>query len=238
MKKYFLILMMLLSIVFIPGVKAFSGGVNTSCENNGTCLLLCNYENNLYVSNKKTSKYKERISIYYFYKNQKYDIYWTVNTKNIYNKGKKSFVNTFGSSGKNVYLAGGLSLKESNFRCPTYGYVDKGAYSGNELCFDNDGYSCAREHNDTNTKFGTASDLFINSVKDQDIYEEIDYYYKNSSYRDLKCEEIFDFANPGSPKLLLTKEKFNEDMWKDFDENFLHGNKAPSFIDNYNILIK
>lgn len=220
-------------MIGISSAKAYTS-LNPDCEAKGTCLLLCNYNNVSYVSNSKTSKYTDNISIYYFYNSNQYSIYWTRDGENITNKGKRSFNNTFGNAGKNVYLAG-LALSEDDFSCPVYGYVDNGNYQGNELCFDNDGVSCASSQfsNDANTKFGSAYDLFVSAKKDYDIYEDIDIYYNDSAYRDFKCEEIFDFSNPDSGKLLITKEDFNADVWKDFNDNYLHGRTGPTFIEKY-----
>ncbi len=229
MKKYGIcILTLALCLIGTYKVKAYSS-LNADCEAKGECMLLCNYTNTKYNSSSKNVKVTDRISIYYFYKQKNYDIYWTFNGNNK-NKGKKTFTNTFGNSGTNVYLAGGLKLSENNFKCPNYGYIDYGAYGGNELCFANNNSSCSTEFNDANTKFGKANNLFINAAKDYDVINDIDVYYNSSAYRDYTCDEIIDYK---TGQFKLTYAEFNADAWKDFDKNFLHGNAAPSFIEQY-----
>ncbi len=229
MKKYvlsaFTILMFLINCNI---VKAKYTSTNPNCEGDGTCILLCNYYNKVYVNELKNTNKEEIISIYYNFNNKKYSIEWR---RNNVTEGKNSgsLSDLFSKSGKNVYLEGEAKISENNFQCPQYGYIDYGLYGGNELCFDNDNKSCTNNHNDVNTKFGKSYKLFISGGRNYDVVSQIDTYYNSSAYKDFKCEEIIDYS---TGKFKLTSTDIANDLWKDFDTNFLHGNTAPNIISN------
>lgn len=238
--KILLGLFVVLNMLFITNAKAYTH-VDAPCVDSGTCLLLCNYTSTFqYNSSTKTN---DHLSVFYHLDDGSYSLYsdyhyygdwgggWQTR---IYKLKKGSFGRVFSNGGTNVYAEGGVTFSEDNFKCPTYGYVDtNGAGVSTEVCFDNDGTSCAANHDDAGTDFGTNSKNFISNTKDYDIEQDIQVYYNDSAYRDLKCEEIFDYSNPDSVSLLITEKDFNEDIWKDFNDNYLHGKKAPKFVTTF-----
>ena len=221
--KFLLSVIILLSFFTFSNTVSAYTAVGDDCTASGECLLVCNYVNRLRVSN---SDMNRSISIYYYFGKNYWQVKWQTTTTSIYTKEPKmgNFSNAFSD---NVYLT--TDVAYDTFECPKYGFLDLSYLnSDNEVCFDNDGKTCAEDYSNMGTAFGNASDKFVSSQKDYDIFSDIDRYFDEWVLGDISCDELAanaDNINNGS--------YFSQKMNNDISINFFKGNEVPVFLNNY-----
>lgn len=216
--------------ILIPKAYETSG---EKCVDDGTCLLVCNYTNNVSQGGSNATGYQpitvyKRVSIYYDFKTAKFMIgSWdgrngTGHLPSL--KGPKEIEKLFSNSGSNVYVQNEPTYK--NFICPKNGYYDLNAWiGGNELCFDDDGKWCATERKNAGTTFGTASKSFKSGKRDMTYDEELKKYFDNWSMGDITLDDFINGKYKDSND--ITNKIIN-----DIKNNYLHGNDMPEFISN------
>lgn len=216
MKKYF-VLILILFFACLNNVKAY---VDDDCLNDGSCMLVCNYVNNIKITDSRSSR---DLSIYYYHKTGNIKIKWNslVYSKSPLSKeGAADYV--FSKSGTSVYWGISEAFSIENFKCPTYGFLDlDSTYYDNELCFDNDGQTCKKEYSNFGTKFASGP-YFTSATKDYDFENELTNYLNND------FEEILDEVSKGNFDI---KKDLDSRIEKDFT-NYLHGNGIPPFMIN------
>lgn len=221
MKK--IVKLLIINLILIPNLVLASGDsddlVSDKCIDEGTCIELCRY-NNTKVTNTINGPQKgstRTISIIYTFKGD-----WAVTWQGwetdpfVYKEEAKSLKKLLEISGVNDKTG----LKEDTFTCPNYGYIDTDGFaSGNEICFDNDGKSCENANNFA-TNFGNSI-----SEKKYDFAKDLDNYFSNWSFGDIKCSEFADGTYKSADDIV---DKIEKDLVK----NYLRNNIMPEFVKN------
>ena len=235
MKKYYSIFFLIIVCIFFLPTSVFAYTyIKDECIDNEKCMLVCNYAVT-YLGPKKGDyggihgnvENTGIISIFYMYNNT-WKFVWgkSSNVKEATSReGSYSSVVS-----KNIYFQ--QKLDPENFTCPDYGYLDFSTlWDMNELCFDNDGTTCAEEYSNWGTSFGKDSSLFVSSKKDYDVFNDIYEYLTTWHYGDMSCDEL------RAKKDAIKTETIHK-LKNDFQVNFLHGNIVPTFIQNNEIYNK
>lgn len=209
-----------MSLTCISNVEAVSHGYSNSyddaCVNEGTCLFMCGYDISVkvtadYVKDAKYDKFSSYL-YYNFEDNTFFTIWLGQETELTYALNKADITKRgifFQDATKKAFTNSGV--------CPEYSYADRSSLSpDNEICFDNDRNECT-EVIGKNWNGGT--DFKGNSTLEYDYTTLISTYFNSMMYEDWGC-------------LDFDKDKISDKIVKDFQTNFLHGNKVPVFIEN------
>lgn len=209
-------------IMFL-GIVKVDAIATDKCINNGTCIVACDYSNTEARSGSGfAGKYRRDITLYYMVGSTDFKLVWKLE-ENEYPKykGPNAISYIFSNSSTNVYNETGKDITYENFTCPKNAYIDT---LGNiEICFDNDGTSCANNRNDSYTKFGSANSKIVSTTGDNTFERDIKNYMRNI-VEDVKYDITAGKFN--------AKTELTEKMSRDFEKNYLHGQKMPAFIDN------
>ena len=222
----FFFLLFICSLAFSTvKVKAYTF-VDDECLDEGTCILLCSYNN-------KSSDYNNasrNISLYYFLESKDWKLSWegsyssSSNKYVVREKGPDNLGYIFSKNGTNVYSSDTPST--STFRCYEHGYLDYSrVWHFNEVCFDNDGKTCKEEYNN----FGTAfkDNDYVSDSKEYDFEDDLNRYVDNWSFGDVSCDDIY-HGSVDVDSYDYIMNKFTNDL----KNNYLHGYDIPEFISN------
>ena len=214
-------LIVILSAFFIKNSSVFAyNAVPNECVDNGTCILLCNYENT-FASETRT------ISIYYHTRGA-----WEISSSDGKNKGPGGFSTTFNNKttgGVDGFLSDGVSA--SNFVCPANGYID--AEGGVNYCFDNGDGFCSVDKKDSGLtifgtmRFGSANPTFKSGTKDYDFSNELNAYFNGAMSNAINTISVKDLIDKDGAK---NAEKMAEEFNNAIKDNY--GGKIPEFIKN------
>ncbi len=217
MKKFFLYITFF-SFLFLFNATKVDAFLHDECIDKEECMVLCNYVNNIAYYGKR------ELTMYYYFDNT-FQLNWEAMDQadysnggnHIFSKGPDNFSKIFSNSGTNVYYPVSNYNTESTFRCPTNGFLDSGFLPDNELCFDNDGKSCAENHNNVGTKFSNS-----NQSKNYDFETQIEAYSKTL------FNAIKDDVSSGNFDL---EKDLNNRIVQDL-KNIFFDNDIPTFIKN------
>ena len=225
MKKYLILILTLFSI----GLTEVTAAISDECVDNGTCMVLCNYQNTIMGGRYNNQRWYRNITIYYDFEEGLMIKYESPSGEDpvIHKKGPyPSFSYTLSKEGGfNAFWGLDNTPSVQEFSCPANGYLDtSGLNGGNEVCFDDDGKTCQEIYNGLGTNFGSAS-----QEKTFDFEDDIE------AYIDGMFDHIKEDVSSGAYSNLSSEEitqAMYEKMVTDFQTNYLHGNKIPAFIAN------
>lgn len=223
-KRKDFLLILILFLFFSPICVQAAANVDNDCLDDGSCILVCNY-NNKYTGtyHQREVEYTRNISIYYYLDDQQWALYWERATRDtyIFKKGPNSLSYIFSNKGSNVYSQNIPSVE--NFTCPSHGYLDFSNLNGNnEICFDDDGSTCRDDYSNIGTAFKKNS--YVSDEKDYDYNDDLNHYFSNWSYGDITCDQIISRE--------VNAEDISNKIINDVKTNYLHGHNVPSFIAN------
>lgn len=216
--------------MFLPGVvKAkdypYSQNYYDKCVDEGTCMLLCGYE-----QKRKTSldyaieeSYKINSIYIYYHFDGNYQVSWFESASDAESAEKTTFFAHPQEHVDNIFFQPSIIEKfQQTGICPEYGYMESKGWE-QEACFDGDGSYCTEiAPGGAGTDFkgrGTESTLKYNYL------EHVTNYFQNWSFNEvgaMVCDDILD------------TESAEEAVEKEVESfsNFLFGGDMPNFIKN------
>lgn len=185
-----------------------------SCVNDGSCVLMCGYTNEIYM----TAASKDDWTVYSSY------IYYS-------NKENKFFVEshrsdqarvTYDWDSKAIFKSSAAINKLKKGECPSNSYIENDGLTS-EICFDNNsgenGYCTTQNPGGIGTNFRGVSTL------EYDNMAQVDTWLNKWSYGNINC---LDMVGKTTPEM----ETFISDKFDDDWENYIHEIKLDksSFI--------
>ena len=215
----FFFLLFICSLAFSTvKVKAYTF-VDDECLDDGTCILLCSYNN-------KSSDYNNatrNISLYYFLESKDWKLSWEgsyhskTDTYVVREKGPDNLGYIFSNNGPNIYSS--VTPSTSTFRCFEHGYLDYSrVWHFNEVCFDDNGKTCKEEHNALGTAF--KDNDYVSDSKEFDFEDDLRGYVDDLNFDDVSCDDIDNYND--------VMNNFTNNLKNDY----LHGYDFPEFIVN------
>ena len=191
MKKYsYLLLFVLCLFLGINGVEAAQ---YDSCVEKGTCIVLCDYASQIEIGGGYENGYQHEeitrnITLYYLLDSDNLKLTWEGRERDPFFFSKTGKANSNDIFGSKVYNKTSKSMNSENFTCPKYAYTDGAALgANNEICFDDDGKTCANSSN-FGTKFGTADSAFISVKQIENYNTNLSKYLDDNMFKDIASD--------------------------------------------------
>lgn len=210
----FTLLCLINPIDVFAGDYRFSHSRVNSCVNDGSCVLMCGYTNEIYM----TAASKDDWTVYSSY------IYYSTTEDKFFVESHRSDQARvkYDWDSNAVFKSSYAKEKLSKGECPSNSYIENDGLSS-EICFDNNstenGWCKTSDPGGIGTKFRGTSKL------EYDNMGQIDTWLNNWSYGNVNCLDLVG-------KDTATMETFISDKFDDDWENYVHEIKidTSSFI--------